>query len=153
MSVAERLRERGLELPEPPKALGLYVPAIRTGNLLYTAGSLPMRDGRLVATGKVPDDVPIEQAAGAARQAALNMLAAALTQIESLDAVARVVRLNVFVNSSAGFTDQAKVANGASELINQLFGEAGRHTRCAIGVSDLPANAPVEIDMVAELRT
>ena len=108
-------------------------------------------DSRKWNTGKVPGQVPLEQAQDAARQAVLNALAAVGAEAGSLERVRRVVRLNVFVNSSAGFTDQAKVANGASELLVAVFGDAGRHTRCAIGAAELPLNAPVELDLIVEL--
>jgi len=128
------------------------VPAVRSGNLLYTAGQLPMAGGKLIAIGKVPTDVNMEEAHLAARQALLNALSAARGELASLDKIARIVRLNVFVSSAPGFTDQAKVANGASEMLLEIFGQAGRHTRCAIGAAELPLNATVEIDMIAELK-
>ena len=151
MSVEQRIRELGFELPPPPKPVGAYVAAVRTGNLVFTAGQLPGREGKLVSAGKVPADVSLEAAQKAAQVAALNALAAVAGAVGSLDAVRRVVRLNCFVNSSPGFTDQAKVANGASELLTALFGEAGKHTRCAIGAAELPLNAPVELDLVVEV--
>jgi len=125
---------------------------VRSGGWIFTAGQLPLRDGKLTALGKVPSPVTLEQARAAARQAVLNALAAVRAEAGSLDAVARVVRLNVFVNSSGGFTDQAQVANAASELLAEVFGEAGRHTRCAVGVAELPLNAPVELDLIVEVR-
>jgi enamine deaminase RidA (YjgF/YER057c/UK114 family) len=152
MTPSENLQRLGLELPPAPQPVGAYVPAVQSGSVVYTAGQLPMRDGRLVAAGKVPTDVPLPDAQAAARQAALNALAAVCSLTGSLDAVARIVRMNVFVNSAAGFTDQAKVANGASELLAAVFGDAGRHTRCAIGAAELPLNAPVEIDLIVEVR-
>ncbi|MHC4718211.1 MAG: RidA family protein [Planctomycetota bacterium] len=152
MSAEAKLRQMGLELPPAPQPIGAYVPALRTGNLIYTAGQLPMKEAQLVATGKVPADVPLEAAQAAARQGCLNGLAAIKAVAGSLDAVTGVVRLNVFVNSAAGFTDQAKVANGASELLVEVFGEAGKHTRCAIGAAELPVNAPVELDLIVEVK-
>lgn len=151
MSVEQRLRELGLNLPAAATPVGAYVPAVRTGNLIFTAGQLPLRDGQLTATGKVPTEVTLDSAQCAAHQAALNALAAIKALTGSLDAVTRVVRLNVFVNSGAGFTDQARVANGASQLLMELFGEGGRHTRCAIGAAELPLNAPVELDLIVEV--
>jgi enamine deaminase RidA (YjgF/YER057c/UK114 family) len=150
MNVEQKIRELGFELPPPPKPVGAYVAAVRTGNLVFTAGQLPGREGKLVATGKVPTDVSLEAAQKAAQVAALNALAA-VAGVGSLDCVRRIVRMNLFVNSAAGFTDQAKVANGASELLTAIFGEAGKHSRCAIGVSELPLNAPVELDLVVEV--
>ena len=152
MTTLEKLRELGLELPPVAAPVGAYVPAVRAGKLIFTAGQLPMREGKLLAAGKVPTEVPLEPAAQAARQACLNALAAAAAEAGSLEAITRVVRLNVFVNSAAGFTDQAKVANGASELLGQLFGDAGRHSRCAVGVAELPLNEPVELDLIVEVR-
>jgi enamine deaminase RidA (YjgF/YER057c/UK114 family) len=152
MTIEARLKELGLELPAAATPIGAYVPAVQSGRLVFTAGQLPSKDGKLIATGKVPTEVPLEQAQAAARQAALNALAAAKSLLGSLDKVARVVRVNVFVNSAAGFTDQPKVANGASELLTEIFGDRGRHTRCAVGAAELPLNAPVELDMVLETQ-
>ena len=151
MTAEQRLLDLGLELPDAPAPVGAYVPAVLAGGLVFTAGQLPMLDGKLTAIGKVSTDVPLDQAQAAARQAALNALAAVRAQVGSLDRLTRVVRLNVFVNSSPGFTDQAKIANGASELLVEVFGQAGRHTRCAIGAAELPLNAPVELDLIAEV--
>jgi enamine deaminase RidA (YjgF/YER057c/UK114 family) len=152
MTPEQHLKAMAIELPPAPAPVGAYVPAVRSGKLVFTAGQLPLRDGRLAAAGKVPTDVPLESARSAARQAVLNALAAIRGEIGSLDSIARVVRLNVFVNSAGGFTDQAKVANGASELLAEIFGDAGRHARCAIGAAELPLNAPVELDLVVELK-
>ena len=152
MTVEAKLKELGIDLPAPAKPLGAYVPAVRTGRLVFTSGQVPLKGEVLVAAGKVPTEVSLEQAQGAARTAVLNALAALRAEVGSLDAVARIVRMNVFVNSAPGFTNQAAVANGASDLLGQVFGEAGRHTRCAIGVAELPRNAPVELDLVVELR-
>ncbi len=151
MTAEQKLRKLGIELPATPEPVGAYVPAVRAGGLVFTSGQLPIKDGQLIAAGKVPAEVDLDQAAAAARQACLNALSAARAEIGSLDAINRIVRLNVFVNSSAGFTDQAKVANGASELLTEIFGESGRHTRCAIGAAELPLNTPVELDLIVEV--
>lgn len=151
MTAEQKLQELGLELPAVAAPVGAYVPTVQTGNLVYTSGQLPTKDGKLIVAGKVPAEVSLEQAHAAARQACLNALSAVRAEVGSLDRVNRVVRLNVFVNSSAGFTDQAKVANGASELLAEIFGESGKHTRCAIGVAELPLNAPVELDLIVEV--
>ncbi len=153
MTPEERIETLGLQLPTPPKPVGSYVPAVRTGGLIVTAGQLPTQGGELLAEGKVPSDVPLEVAQAAAMQAALNGLAAVAGELgeAGLSAVRRVVRLNVFVNSAAGFTDQAKVANGASDLLVGVFGDAGRHARCAVGVAELPLAAPVELDLTVEV--
>ena len=155
MSPEEKLQKLGLELPTPAAPLGAYVPAVRSGNLVFTSGQVPLKDGQLLAKGKVPTEVPLDIAEAAAMQAALNGLAAvrsALGEGATLDRVVRVVRLNVFVNSAPGFTAQATVANAASQLMILAFGDAGKHTRCAVGVAELPLNAPVEIDLVVEVR-
>jgi enamine deaminase RidA (YjgF/YER057c/UK114 family) len=152
MTPEQQLRNLGFELPPAATPVGAYVPAVRSGNLVFTAGQLPLKEGKLLAAGKIPTDVPLEAARDAARQAVLNALAAVRGAIGSLDAVVRIVRMNVFVNSAAGFTDQAKVANGASEFLMQVFGEAGRHTRCAVGAAELPLNSPVELDLIVEVR-
>jgi len=152
MTPLEKIKALGLELPPAAAPLGAYVPSVRTGNLVFTSGQLPIKGGTLIATGKVPENVPLETAQQCARQAALNALAAAAAAAGSLDKIVRIVRLNVFVNSSPHFCDQAKVANGASELLVQVFGDAGRHTRCAIGAAELPLNAPVELDLVVEVQ-
>jgi len=147
MTPEQKLQSLGIELPPAAKPVGAYVPAVRTGNLIFTAGQIPTKDGQLTAAGKVPTDVSLQDAQAAARQALLNALSAIRAEIGSLDGVRRIVRLNVFVNSAAGFTDQAKVANAASDLLIEIFGEAGRHTRTAIGAAELPLNAPVELDV------
>ncbi len=152
MSVHDRLAELNLALPPAPKPVGAYVPTVRTGDLVFTAGQLPSKDGQLIATGKVAGEADIPTAAAGARQAVLNALAAIAAEVGSLDAITRVVRLNCFVNSAAGFTDQAKVANGGSELLVELFGQAGKHTRCALGAAELPLNAAVELDLIVEVR-
>jgi len=151
MSAEQKLNELGLELPQTANPVGAYVPAVRSGQLLFTAGQLPLKDGKLTAEGKVPADVSLEDAYWAAKQALLNALAAARAELGSLDKIAQIVRLNVFVNSSPGFADQAKAANGASELLQEIFGDSGRHTRCAIGAAELPLNAPVELDLILEI--
>ncbi|MEO8528113.1 MAG: RidA family protein [Pseudolysinimonas sp.] len=149
-AIAARLAELGLELPAVVKPLAAYVPAVVTGNLVFTAGQLPFVDGVLPATGKVGAAVTVEDAAKLARQCALNALAAAAEAIGSLDRVTRVVKAVVFVNSAPGFTEQAKVANGGSELLGEIFGEAGRHARSAVGVAELPLNSPVELELILE---
>lgn len=152
MNIEQKISGLGLELPVLPPPAGSYVPSVRTGQLVFTAGQLPMRGGKLIAAGKVPADVTMEVAQACARQSVLNALAAVAAQAGSLDAVARVVRANVFVNSTPTFTEQPAVANAASELLVAIFGEAGKHTRCALGAAALPLNAPVEIDLVVELK-
>lgn len=149
-AVAERLAELGLELPAVATPVAAYVPAVVTGNLVFTAGQLPFVDGQLPATGKVGDDVAPEDAQAYARRAALNALAAIDQAIGSLDRVTRIVKVVVFVASTPDFTGQPGVANGASEFLGEVFGEAGRHARSAVGVPVLPLDSPVEVEVVAE---
>ena len=153
MTPEQKLQSLGIELPAPAAPVGAYVAAVRTGNLVFTAGQLPMKDGSLTAAGKIPADVSLADAQLAARQAVLNALSALRAEVGSLDKVSRIVRLNVLVNSSPGFTDQAKVANGASDLLLEVFGPAGVHTRTAVGAAELPLNAPVELDITAEISS
>jgi enamine deaminase RidA (YjgF/YER057c/UK114 family) len=150
MSAADRLAELGLALPAVVKPLAAYIPAVRTGSYVYTSGQLPLVDGKLQGTGKVGDTVTVEEAAGYARTAALNAVAAAASVAGGLDAIKRVVKVVVFVSSATGFTGQAQVANGASELLQDVFGEAGRHARSAVGMAVLPLDTPVEVEMVVE---
>ena len=146
-----RLRELGHELPEVPEPAGVYVPAVRAGSLVFTAGQLPIESGELPKTGKVGDTVTLEEAREAARRCALNALAAAAAEAGGLDRVARVVKVTGYVASAPDFDRQPEVLNGASDLIGRVFGEAGRHARSAVGVSVLPLDAPVEVELVAEL--
>ena len=148
----QRLAELGLQVPEVARPLAAYVPAVRSGAHVYTAGQLPLSSGQLLHTGKVGDGgtVSPEQAADCARQCALNALAAVRAEIGELSAVRRVVKVVVYVASTPDFTAQPAVANGASELLGEVFGEAGRHARSAVGVSSLPLDAPVEVDLVVE---
>ena len=147
-----RLQELGLELPDVPEPAGAYVPATRAGNLIFTAGQLPLEAGELLTTGKVGDAVSEEEAYRAARLCALNALAAAATEAGGLDRIHRVVKVTGFVASAPGFNAQPQVLNGASDLIGQVFGEARLHARSAVGVAELPLDAPVEVEIVAELE-
>jgi enamine deaminase RidA (YjgF/YER057c/UK114 family) len=147
----DRLAELGLAVPEVVKPVAAYVPAVRTGNYIYTSGQLPMREGSLVRTGKVGGDVTPEQAAECAQLCALNGLAAVKSLVGDLSSVVRVVKVVAFVASTPDFTGQPGVANGASELIGKVFGEAGQHARSAVGVAVLPLDAPVEVELVVEV--
>ena len=147
-----RLRELGHELPDVPEPAGSYVPAVRAGSLVFTAGQLPLEDGELPRTGKVGDAVNLEEAREAARRCALNALAATAAAAGGLDRVARVVKVTGYVASAPGFERQPEVINGASVLIGEVFGEAGRHARSAVSVAVLPLDAPVEVELVAELE-
>jgi enamine deaminase RidA (YjgF/YER057c/UK114 family) len=139
-------------LPPAPKPVAAYVPFTRVGNLVYLAGQIPMRDGKLIAQGRVGAEVSMEEGVACARQCALNGLAIMRDAAGTLDRVKQVVRLGVFVACEAGFHDQPKIANGASELMLQVFGEAGRHARAAVGSNDLPLGAPVEVEFLIELE-
>jgi enamine deaminase RidA (YjgF/YER057c/UK114 family) len=150
-SPEERLAELGLKLPEVAKPVAAYVPAVRVGNLVFTSGQLPLRDGALIATGKNGDSVSPEVAVECAQQCALNALAAVKAQVGELTAVKRIVKVVAFVASTPDFTGQPQVANGASELLGQVFGEAGEHARSAVGVPVLPLDAPVEVELVVEV--
>jgi enamine deaminase RidA (YjgF/YER057c/UK114 family) len=147
---ADRLRELGITLPAVAAPAGAYLPARRTGSLVFTAGQLPIADGRLLATGKVGAEVDVEQARGLARVCVLNALAA-VDALVGIDAVVGVVKVVGFVASAPGFTDQPAVLDGASELLAEVFGEAGRHARAAVGVAELPKGAPVEVEFVVEV--
>lgn len=151
MKPSEKLASLGLKLPQLPAPIGSYIPGTRAGKLILTSGQLPFIDGKLTATGKVGKDLTLEQAGAAARQAGLNALSIAAQTVGGIDKISRILRLAVFVNSAPGFFDQSKVANGASDLMAEIFGEAGRHVRAAIGVSELPMNAAVEVELTAEL--
>ncbi|SDD11202.1 RidA family protein [Auraticoccus monumenti] len=148
---SSRLTELGLTLPAVAAPLAAYVPATRVGNQVWTSGQLPVVDGALAATGKVGGAVTTEHAAELARTCALNGLAAAAEVAGGIDRVARVLKAVVYVASEPSFTGQPAVGNGASELLGQVFGESGRHVRSAVGVSVLPLDAPVEVELVLEL--
>ena len=146
----EELARLGIELPAVARPVASYVPAVRSGDHVFTAGQLPMRDGELLTTGKAGDGVTPEQATDCARQCALNALAA-VNSVVSLDDVRRIVKMVVFVASAPDFTGQPTVANGASDLLAEVFGDAGVHARSAVGVPVLPLDAPVEVELVVEV--
>ena len=147
----ERLAALGLSLPPVATPVAAYVPAVRTGNYVYVSGQLPIVDGKLQATGKVGASVGTEEAAALARVCALNGLAAAAGAAGGLDAITRIVKVTCFVASAPSFTGQAQVANGASEFLIQVLGDAGRHARSAIGMAVLPLDSPVEVELIAEV--
>lgn len=151
MPISDRLAELGISIPEVVPPVAAYVPAVATGRYVYTSGQLPMRDGAMIAEGLVGSDVDPEVAKDCARQSAINALAAVQSAVGSLDRVTRVVKVVGFVASAPGFTGQPGVINGASELFLEVFGDAGRHARSAVGVAGLPLNAPVEVEMVVEV--
>lgn len=147
----EKLAELGLSVPEVAAPVAAYVPAVRSGNHVFTSGQLPMRDGQLITTGKVGGEVSEEEAYECARQCALNGLAAIRAELGSLSAIKRIVKVVAFVASTPDFTGQPKVANGVSELLGEVFGEAGQHARSAVGVPVLPLDAPVEVEFLVEV--
>lgn len=147
----ERLEELGLTVPEVAKPVAAYIPAVRSGNYVYTSGQLPMRDGQLILTGKVGGEVSQEEAVECARQCGLNALAAVRAEVGDLSTIKRIVKVVAFVASSPDFTGQPQVANGVSELLGDVFGDAGRHARSAVGVSVLPLDAPVEVELLVEV--
>jgi enamine deaminase RidA (YjgF/YER057c/UK114 family) len=147
----ERLADLGIELPPVPAPLASYVPVVVTGDLAFVAGQVPLAEGKALITGKVGRDLDIEAGAEAARRCALQAVAALREELGSLDRVRRIVRMAVFVASAPGFTDLPKVANGASDLLGDVFGELGRHARVAVGVSELPLGVPVEVELLAEI--
>lgn len=152
MTPEEKLKTLGIELPEVPKPLGSYVPFVKIGNLVYLSGMLPLRGGMLTKSGRVGDSVSLEEASEAARTTAINALAVLKSAVGSLDKVRRCVRIEGYVASAQDCTDQPKVLNGTSNLIFEVFGEAGLHTRTAIGVNILPLNSPVEISFIFEVQ-
>lgn len=152
MKVEARLVERGLQLPVPPKPVANYVRTVRTGNLLFVSGHGPSRDGKMVYVGKVGKDLTVEEAYQAAQLVALNCLASVKEALGDLDRVKRVVKLLGMVNGTPEFADQPKVINGASDLLVDLYGDAGRHARSAVGMGSLPGNIAVEIEMILEVE-
>jgi enamine deaminase RidA (YjgF/YER057c/UK114 family) len=151
VSYESKLRELGLTLPAPPQPVANYVPVVRTGNLLFLSGVLPSRDGRLIMTGKLGENLTVEQGIEAARAAMLNGLSIVRSEAGSLDRVTRIVKMVGYIASAPGFIDQPQVLNGASDLLVSLFGEAGRHARVAVGAAELPRRSPVEIELIVEL--
>ena len=152
MSIATRLAELGIVLPTAAPPVAAYVPVVVHGNVAHVSGQLPFLEGGQLVTGRLGENVSLEQGTAAARACGLMILAQLQTALGSLDQVERIVKLGAFVNSTASFTDQPKVANGASELMAEVFGEAGRHARSAVGVPVLPLGAAIEVDAIVALR-
>ncbi|MPZ84802.1 MAG: RidA family protein [Actinophytocola sp.] len=150
MTWSDKLGELGIELPGVPTPAGAYVPAVRTGDLVYTAGQVPFVGGAIAATGKVGREISPEEAKGHARTCALNALAA-VHDLVGVDAIVKVVKVVGFVASAEGFTGQPAVVNGASELFGEIFGDAGKHARSAVGVAELPLGVPVEVELIVEV--
>lgn len=152
MSIEARLAELGIVLPKPSPPAGLYSPCVQAGNLLFISGQLPIVDGKALRHGKCGEGVSIEEAAALARQCTLNALAIAQRHLGTLDAIKQAVRVGGFVASAKGFIEHPKVINGASEVLLDVFGEAGHHARAAVSVAELPMGVPVEVDFVFEVQ-
>jgi enamine deaminase RidA (YjgF/YER057c/UK114 family) len=153
MSFEARIKELGLSIPGPPRPAGRFVPAVQTGNLIFVSGQIPAVSGQPGIKGKLGKDLSIEQGQEAARQALLNVLAVIQSTIGTLDAIKRIVKLNGWIASAEGFNSQPQVVDGASMLLEEIFGEAGKHARAAIGVAELPLGAPVELELIVEVES
>jgi enamine deaminase RidA (YjgF/YER057c/UK114 family) len=152
MDYEKKIQSLGFTLPPPPKPVATYLPAVRSGNLLFLSGMIPMVDGKMAAVGKLGKELTVEQGQEVARITLLNALSVIKAEIGSLDRVEKIVRIGVHVASAEGFIQQPAVANGASDLLVQIFGEAGRHARLALGAAELPLNAPVELEMIVRVK-
>ena len=150
--IEEKIAQLGFSIPAAPKPLASYIPAIRIGDLVFTAGQLPMKDGRLAYKGKLGKELTEEDGKKAAQVCALNCLSVIKGEIGNLDNISNVIKLTVFVSSAEGFINHPQVANGASDLIKEIFGENGKHVRSAVGVAELPLGAPVEIEMIVKVK-
>jgi enamine deaminase RidA (YjgF/YER057c/UK114 family) len=148
--IDEKLESLGITLPTPPKPAGSYVPVVRTGNLIFVSGQIPMKDGQVQFKGQVPTSISVEDAQKAAKICITNVLAQLKAELGTLDKISKIVRVSGFVNSSPEFYEHPKIINAASDMLFEIFGENGRHTRIALGVSSLPLNSAVEIDLIAE---
>ena len=147
----DKLKENNIILPSPPSPAGSYIPVVLTGNLAFVSGQIPMKDGKVEFTGKVPDEQTVETSQEAAKLCIINCLAQLNTYFGTLDNLEKIIKISGFVNSAQDFTEHPKVINAASDFLVEIFGEEGRHSRIAIGVSSLPLNATVEIDMLVEI--
>lgn len=148
--IEDRLRELSIEIPTPPNPAGSYIPVITTGNLAFVSGQIPMKDGKVIVEGKVPEKQSLDSAREAAKICIINGLAQLKANLGSLDKITKFVRISGFVNSSQEFTEQPKVINAASDLLVEIFGDMAKHSRIAVGVASLPLNSTVEIDMIVE---
>ncbi len=149
--IEEKLKSLNITLPSPPKPAGAYIPVVKSGNTVYVSGQIPIEDGKVAFKGKVPSVQSLEQAQKAARLCAINALAQLKSELASLDKISKILRVSGFVNSESDFTEQPKVINAASDLLFEIFGEKGQHSRIAVGVASLPLGATVEIDMIVEI--
>ncbi|MEC7373506.1 MAG: RidA family protein [Thermoproteota archaeon] len=148
--IEDKLRELSIDLPTPPNPAGSYIPVVTTGNLAFVSGQIPMKEGKVVFEGKVPNEQSLDAARGAAKICIINGLAQLKANLGSLDKITKFVRISGFVNSNPEFTEQPKVINAASDLLVEIFGDMAKHSRIAVGVASLPLNSTVEIDMVVE---
>ena len=150
--IEEKIKKLGFEIPETPQPLAAYTPALQVGDMVYTSGQVPIEKGELKYAGKIGFDLTVQEGQKAAEICALNGLSAIKGVIKDLDKIEKIIKVTVFVNSADGFTDQPKVANGASELLGNIFGDAGRHVRSAVGVNELPIDSAVEIEMIVKVK-
>lgn len=148
--IEEKIKQLNITLPTPPKPAGSYIPVVTTGNLAFVSGQIPMQDGKVLFTGKVPSEKSIEDAQAAAKLCAINLLAQLKANLGSLDRITKIIRVSGFVNCTPEFSEQPKIINAASDLFYEIFGEKGKHSRIAVGVGSLPLNSTVEIDMTVE---
>jgi enamine deaminase RidA (YjgF/YER057c/UK114 family) len=151
VSVEERLAELGVELPAAPAPVASYIPVVVSGSLAFVAGQVPLSEGKLLVSGKLGAELDVDAGAEAARRCAVQALSVLKAELGSLERIRRIVKLTVFVASAPGFTDQPQVANGASDLLGDVFGDMGRHARSAVGVVELPLGTPVEVEVIAEI--
>lgn len=149
--IEDKLKQLNITLPTPPKPAGSYIPVVITGNLAFVSGQIPMQDGKVLFTGKIPSEKSVEEAQKAARLCMINILAQLKANLGSLDKITKIIRVSGFVNCTPEFSEHPKVINAASDLLFEIFGESGKHTRIAVGVANLPLNSTVEIDMIAEI--
>lgn len=149
--IEEKLKSLNIVLPNPPKPAGAYIPVVKSKNIAYVSGQIPIENGKVAFKGKVPSVQPLEQAQKAAKLCAINALAQLKSELGSLDKISKILRVSGFVNSESDFTDQPKVINAASDLLFEIFGDKGQHSRIAVGVASLPLGATVEIDMIVEI--
>lgn len=152
MSYEEKLNNMGVNIPAAPKPVAAYLPAVLAGCYVFTSGQLPLAEGKLMFTGKLDRDLTLEEGRQAARQCAINCLAAVKGVIGTLDSIERIVKITGFVNSASGFTGQPQIINGASDFLIEVFGERGQHARSAVGVNELPLNSVVEIEMIVQVK-
>ena len=150
--IEERLAVLDIILPTPPKPAGSYMPVVKTGNLMFVSGQIPMKEGKVVFQGKVPINISLEDAQKAAKLCIINALAQLKAELGTLDKISKIVKVSGFVNSSQDFVEQPKIINAASDLLFEIFGDKGRHSRIALGVASLPLNSTVEIDLIAEIN-